>query len=105
MPSFTTNNNLKDRQKFLVSKKTPRSDVIGIKVDGKEYKFGQGNIFETDDAGLARQIYSTQGQGGDGDVIVIPTQVPPTPGQPRTWTGIKLPWHSDDHKFGEASHD
>lgn len=99
--TFTTNNNLKDRQVFKVVKRSTRSDVVGIKLEDKEFKFGQGNLFETTDAGLAREIHDTQGQGGDGDVVVIPTQVPPTPGVRRTWTGIKLPWHDDTHKFGE----
>lgn len=101
--TWMTNNNLKERQRFLITKRIPRSDVIGIKLGDREFKFGQGNMFETTDAGLAREIHDTHGQGGDGDVIVIPTQVPPTPGVTRTWTGVRLPWHTDDHKFGESS--
>lgn len=101
--TWITNNNIKDRQRFIVSKRTQRSDVIGVKVGDREYKFGQGNVFETNDAGLAKEIHDNQGQGGDGDVVVIPTQVPPEKGQSRTWTGVSLPWHDEDHKFGEGS--
>jgi hypothetical protein len=91
---------LKERQVFKVVKRTQRSDVIGVKVDDREMRFGQGNMFEITDAGLAKEIHDTQGQGGDGDVIVIPSQIPPTPGVRRTWTGIALPWHDETHKFG-----
>ena len=94
--SFVTNNNLRDRQRFKVLKNTRKSDVIGIKVGDRQFKFGQGNAFEIKDAGLAREIHDMQGQGGTGDVIVVPTQEPPTPGVRRTWTVPRLPWHKED---------
>jgi hypothetical protein len=94
--TFMTNNEVPERQRFKVLKRVQNSDVIGIKVDGREYKFGQGNSFTVKDAGLAHEIHDTQGQGGTGDVVVVPTQVPPTPGVRRTWTVPALPWHKED---------
>jgi hypothetical protein len=93
--SWITNSDIKDRQRFQVVKRTPRADVKGIKVNGKAYKFGQGNMFTVDDPGLAREIHDNHGQGGDGDVLVVPTERKPQPGRRRTWTVPALPWHKD----------
>lgn len=93
--SWITNSEIKDRQRFKVLKRTQRSDVVGIKLDGKNYKFGQGNMFEVSDPGLAHAIHDNQGQGGDGDVLVVPTTTTPEPGRTRTWTVPRLPWHKE----------
>lgn len=101
--TWITNSPIKERQTFRVIKRIPDTRVKGIKIDGKEFRFGQGNSFTVDDPGLAHAIHDNQGQGGDGDVLVVPTEKRIKPGTVRTWLGVKLPWHTDDHKFGESS--
>ena len=92
---FTTNSYIPDRQEFEVVKRTKRSDVIGIKHEGKSYRFGQGNMFKVDDPGLARAIHDEHGQGGDGDVLVVPVERKIERGHTRTFVVPSLPWHKE----------
>jgi hypothetical protein len=91
-----TNADIPTRQEYEVVKRTPRQDVVGIKIDGREFKFGQGNMFKTDDPGLARAIHDSQGQGGDGDVLVVPVEKPAERGHKRTFVVPALPWHKEN---------
>jgi len=100
---FITNSDHKSRQEFEILKRTPRPEVVGIKHEGRDYKFGQGNMFKTDDVGLAHAIHDEFGQGGDGDVLVVPVEKPAERGHTRTFQGLKLPWHTEDHKFGQGT--
>jgi hypothetical protein len=93
---FETNSHVKSRQRFEVLQRTPRTDVTGIKIGDKEMKFGKkSRAFFTDDAGLAHAIHDTQGQGGTGDVLVIPVEKPQHPNHSRTWHVPALPWHKE----------
>ena len=99
---FITNSNIKTRQEFEIVKRTPRSEVVGLEHEGRKYRFGQGNMFKTDDPGLAHAIHDQHGQGGNGDVLVVPVEKPSTPDHARTFQGIKLPWHDENHQFGQG---
>lgn len=84
---FMTNQTIPERRKFQVLKRTTRSDVVGVKVGDKEFKFqGNSEMFETDDQGLARAIHDSSGQGGTGDVVVVPTEKPINTTHQRTFT-------------------
>jgi len=105
--TFETNSSIKTRQRFRILKRTPNSDVVGVKTrDGKrKLKFDpQSNSAFTDDPGLAREIHASSGQGGDNwDVLVVPLEKKQEPGHVRTITIPPMPWHDEDHKFGQSS--
>lgn len=84
---FMTNQAIPERRRWQVMKRTTRHGVKGVKVDGKEYPFvGKSDMFETDDQGLAHAIHDSSGQGGTGDVLVIPTEKPMNKTHQRTFT-------------------
>lgn len=93
---FETNASIKDRQKFQIIRRS-KKDIIGVKTeDGREVKFGQrSRAAEIKDAGLAKEIHDSVGQGGTGDVLVIPMEERAEKGHKRTFTVPKLPWHKD----------
>jgi len=101
---FETNSAIKDRQKFQIIRRS-KKDIIGVKTeDGKEVHFGKrSRAAEITDAGLAHEIHDSVGQGGTGDVLVIPMETQADPIHTRTFLGVKLPWHTDEHKFGEGT--
>ena len=100
---FITNADIPARQEYEIIKRTKKSDVVGIVHDGVKHRFGQGNMFKINDTGLAHAIHDEHGQGGDGDVMVVPVQSKPDINHTRTFTGLALPWHDENHKFGEGS--
>ena len=101
--TWITNSDRVERQQFKVIKRTPNSRVKGIKVDDREFRFGQGNMFVVDDPGLAHEIHDNHGQGGDGDVMVVPVEKKAQPGHVRTLTGLAMPWHNETFRFGHGN--
>jgi hypothetical protein len=83
---FETNQLIAERRKWQVFPRTTRRGVEGVKVDGKPHRFNKQGFFETDDQGLAHAIHDSSGQGGTGDVLVIPTEKPMSKEHTRTFT-------------------
>ena len=84
---FATNSNIKDRQQFEVLRRTPDKSIMGVKMDGHNVRFGdKSGAALIDDHGLAKEIFHTQGQGGTGDVLVVPVEKPNDPNHQRTFT-------------------
>ena len=91
---FTTNSDYKSRQEFTIVQRAERTDMRGVKIDGWEVPFNMKNRSAViNDRGLARAIHDSSGQGGTGDVLVIPTEKKAT--RQRTWTVPRLPWHEE----------
>lgn len=87
--TFATNG-MKDRQQFEIIQRTKRTDVRGVKVGGHEVEFGKkSRAALIDDAGLAKAIHDSSGQGGTGDCLVIPVEK-----QSETFM-IDVPWHEE----------
>lgn len=101
--TWITNSDRPERQEFEIVKRSRRRGVVGFKHEGRDYRFGQGNMLKVQDTGLAHAIHDELGQGGSGDVLVVPVEKPATGGHSRTFTGIKLPWHDENHRFGQRS--
>lgn len=100
---WITNSDHPERQEFEILKRSKRAEVVGFTHEGRDYRFGQGNMVKIDDPGLAHAIHDELGQGGDGDVLVVPVEKPADHNHTRTFTGIKLPWHDETHRFGQRS--
>lgn len=86
--TFVTNKPgmVEGRQKFEIINRSQNRRVKGLKVDGKEYPYiPKADVFYTEDVGLARQIHSTQGQGGTGDCLVVPVEKNKEPDHVRTF--------------------
>lgn len=93
---FETNSNVKARQQFEILRRTPDKSIIGVKMGGKTVKFGKkSGAALIDDAGLAKEIFHTQGQGGTGDVLVVPVEKPKSRDHQRTWLMPAMPWHKE----------
>ena len=82
---FETNSTVPERRYWQVMKRSKKR-FNGVKVDGKGYKFNKQDFFETDDPGVAHAIHDSSGQGGTGDVLVIPLEKRADPVHTRTFT-------------------
>lgn len=91
---FMTNSDVKSRQQWEVIKRTRRTDVTGVKLGDRKFKFGQGDMFVVDDPAIAKDLHQTVGQEGSDDVIVVPVEKS-AGGRRRTWTVPALPWHEE----------
>jgi len=84
---FETNSFIPERREWQIVQRAPIERMRGVKVDGKPLPFNMKNrSFTTDDAGLAQAIHDSSGQGGTGNVLVIPTEKPKEPDHSRTFT-------------------
>lgn len=93
---FDTNSLIKDRQQFEIVQRTKRTDVTGVKIEGWEVPFNnKSRSAIIDDPGLAHAIHDSSGQGGTGDVLVIPVEKPLTKGHTRTFVRPPLPWDKE----------
>ena len=101
---FETNSDHTERQKFQIIQRS-KKPIVGVKTeDGREIPFGKrSRAAEITDAGLAHEIHDSVGQGGTGDVLVVPMEKQPDPIHTRTFLGVRLPWHTDEHRFGEST--
>jgi hypothetical protein len=69
MPDFKSG--CKAGKKHMVVKATTR-DIDGVHLDGRDYKFQQGNSFYVKDDGAAREIEQEYGMKGRDQVVVAP---------------------------------
>lgn len=84
----------KDDRVYEVIKATERKDVVGVNVGG-EHRF-ERNRFKVRDKGLAKEIHDTVGQGGSGEVMVIPKREKKEAGHSYTFAVPELPWHNKE---------
>lgn len=79
--------------KYMVTKATPRKDVVGLDIAGKQMLFGEKtNSFEVSDAGVAKEIEAAHG-GKRSDVVVTPHHVPAERGHKYFFGQMpEMPW-------------
>ena len=103
---FKTNANLKSRQEFqIITRGQKLIDEIKTPDGKRTVKLGsKSGAAVIDDAAVAREIHETVGQGGTGDVLVVPTESKPDPLHPRTFYQRKpMPWHNESFEFGKGN--
>jgi hypothetical protein len=79
-------------KKHIVVKATTKPNDT-IRLDGREYKFKNGNSFYLNDAGAAKEMDKEfgSGKGGTGDVVVIEKEFR-EPGHNYRFVVPELPW-------------
>lgn len=84
-----------DRQGYTneIIQATTKED-FKVELDGKDYSFGNGFAFRTDDEGLAREIQAKYGR----DVVVDKIKMPDVHdrGHKYFFTNPGMPWHEYD---------